>query len=226
VVTITGGKLTTYRKMAEDTVDEVARILVSADGAGAGARQAIDAATAGDRARRALAGVKVAALSSLRRSPTAKMRLRGADGTARLIERAGEASRDLGVDEATLAHLVGRYGGETRAVLTLAKERPELYKPLSEDLPHLAAEVVYAARYEMATSVEDVLARRTRALLRDAEAARCVARSTAALLARELGWDAARIEEEVDAFSRIVERDTAAPSALAKREVALEGGSA
>jgi glycerol-3-phosphate dehydrogenase len=222
VVTITGGKLTTYRKMAEDTVDEVVRGLVATEGAGA--RPGAAAAAAGDRARSALAGVKVAAISSLRRSPTARLRLRGADGAARLTSRAAEASRELGVDEATLANLVGRYGGETRAVLALAAERPELYQPLGEGLPHLAAEVVYAARYEMATSVEDVLARRTRALLRDAEAARAAARRTAELLAPELGWDAARVEDEIEAFARVAERDTQALSALAGREVAVDRG--
>jgi glycerol-3-phosphate dehydrogenase len=222
LVTITGGKLTTYRKMAEDTVDEVARLLVSHTGAGTG--PVAEATTARERARRSLTGAKGVATSALRRSPTARMRLRGAEGTEKLRARAGEASRELGVDEATFAKLIGRYGGETRAVLALANERPELSQPIGEGLPHLAAEVVYAARYEMATSVEDVLARRTRALLRDAEAARTVARRTAGLLAAELGWDEARIENEIETFAKIVERDTEAPCALAGRESVVEKG--
>jgi glycerol-3-phosphate dehydrogenase len=227
LVTITGGKLTTYRKMAEDTVDEVARILVaqdiSQDGTGTRAAEGpAGPAAAASRRRSALAGVRGNAKSALGRSRTARLRLRGADGTEKLRARAAEASRELGVDEPTLANLVGRYGGETRAVLALASERPELLQPIGEGLPHLAAEVVYAARYEMAKSVEDVLARRTRALLRDAPAARLVARCTAELLATELGWSAARVEEEIEAFTKIVERDTAAPAALAGREIAGE----
>lgn len=165
LVSITGGKLTTYRKMAADTVDTVVR------GLGRGSR----------------------------RSPTRALRLRGAEGTAELRgEAADGAAVRLGTDRDTLAHLVDRYGGEARAVLAMTGADPSLARPLVPGLPYLAAEAVYAARYEMARTVVDVLSRRTRALLLDAGASAAAAPEVARLLAPELGWDA----EEADAQVR------------------------
>ncbi|HEV2361243.1 MAG TPA: glycerol-3-phosphate dehydrogenase C-terminal domain-containing protein, partial [Acidimicrobiales bacterium] len=119
------------------------------------------------------------------------------------------------VPEEVLLGLVGRYGGETRAVLALADSDPTLKQPIDEGLPHLGAEVVYAVRSEMATSVDDVLSRRTRSLLRDAEAARRAAERAASLMAEELGWDADRRAAEIEAFTAVVERDLKAPRSLA-----------
>jgi glycerol-3-phosphate dehydrogenase len=67
----------------------------------------------------------------------------------------------------------------------------------------------------MATCVEDVLSRRTRALLLDARSAATAAVRTAELLAAELDWDVARAREEVAAFSRIGQHDLAAAESLA-----------
>jgi glycerol-3-phosphate dehydrogenase len=198
LVTITGGKLTTYRKMAEDTVDEVVHVL-----AASAARS-----TAGRRPVR-----------GRRPSPTARMRLRGAEGAVELRAQAAAGKHDRGadVDVATLAALVDRYGGEARAVLALAERQPDLAAPLAEGVPGMRAEVVYAVRYEMARCTEDVLSRRTRTLLRDAAAARAAARPAAQLLAAELGWDEQRVEAEVAQIERVVERELAAPRAVAGR---------
>jgi glycerol-3-phosphate dehydrogenase len=200
VVTITGGKLTTYRKMAQDTVDEVLRVLpATATATGAGARR----------------GRPPVPFARRRRSPTARMRLRGAEGAAELQARSAAAGGESGVDEAALLALFSRYGGEARAVLALGEKRPELLDPLVEGLPHLLAEVVYGARYEMATCVEDVFARRTRALLRDAESTATAARRAAELLGEELGWDAGRVQAEVAHAAMLAERDLAAARAAA-----------
>lgn len=173
LVTITGGKLTTYRKMAEDTVGAVAKVL-------------------GQR----LAG-----------SPTKRLRLRGADGTTALREPGAAAS--YGVGEEPWRSLVGRYGGEAPAVAGLVAERPELGRPLVPGLPYLAAEAVYAARYEMASCLEDVLARRTRALLLDAAACAAAAPALADLLGDELGWDAGRRAAERSSIEVSVQRELA-----------------
>ena len=114
-----------------------------------------------------------------------------------------------------LDHLRRRYGGETMAVLGLSLDRPELREHLVGGLAHLEAEVVYAARFEMATCVDDVLSRRTRALLVDARSATAAAVRTAELLATELGWDAARAHEESAAFAAIGRHDLAAAASLA-----------
>jgi glycerol-3-phosphate dehydrogenase len=71
---------------------------------------------------------------------------------------------------------------------------------LHPELPYIAAEVVWAAREEMARSVEDVLARRTRALFLNARAAMAMAEPVARLLAGELGRDEAWIWAQVKEF--------------------------
>ncbi len=168
LVSVTGGKLTTYRKMAEDTVDAVVGQL------------------GGER----------------RRCITKDLRLRGATGGGRF--RSGTGSRSGTGDALDPAgeiatHLAGRYGSEARDVLALTDERPELLEPLVPGLRYLAAEALYAVRHEMATTLADVLDRRTRASLRDARAAADAAPAVAALIAPELGWTseeaAARAQE-------------------------------
>jgi glycerol-3-phosphate dehydrogenase len=79
---------------------------------------------------------------------------------------------------------------------------PSLSEPLHGALPYSGAEVVWAAREEMARTVEDVLARRTRALFLNARAAIEMAPRVAALMARELGRDADWEAEQVQAFNR------------------------
>ena len=70
-------------------------------------------------------------------------------------------------------------------------EQPGWGEPLHPRLPYRVCEVVWAARHEMARTVEDVLARRTRALLLDARASLEAAPAVARLLAAELGRDEA-----------------------------------
>lgn len=161
LVTITGGKLTTYRKMAEDTL-------------------AVVTASLGERPRP---------------SPTRRLPLRGAVGAAAF--RGRRAAAELGVEPAVLDHLRRRYGGETAAVIGLTAGDPGLVAPLVPGLPYLRAEAVYAVRYEMAFTLEDVLARRTRALFLEAEATAGAARDVAALMGPHLGWDADRMAGEV-----------------------------
>ena len=182
VVTVTGGKLTTYRKMAADTVGEVGKVL----------------------SRR------------LGRSPTKRLRLRGAEGTDVLREES--APQRLGVEPEVLDHLASRYGGEARTVLAMVEADPELGRPLVAGLPYLRAEAVYAARYEMAHTLEDVLSRRTRSLLLARDATSDAAEEAARLVAPELGWSAAEIARQADALRTLATHDrdasrvTTAPS--------------
>ena len=169
LVSVTGGKLTTYRRMAADTVDEVVRLL------GRGAR----------------------------RSPTRRLALRGAAGTGAL--RAPGAAGRLGIDTACLEHLVSRFGREARTVVAMIDADPELGRPLVPGLPYLQAEALYSARYEMAATLDDVLARRTRALLLDASASAAAADGVARVVAPELGWSPARCDAEARAFRDAVE---------------------
>ena len=170
LVTITGGKLTTYREMAADTVDEVMR--------GLGTRT---------------------------RSRTRHLQLRGAAGFDTL------RSSDAASGNDTLVHLLDRYGDEAPAVLALAEKEPGLGDPLVPGLPYLRAEAVYAARHEMARSVDDVLSRRTRARLLARDETATVADEVAALLAPELGWTDGERAAQAAAYRATIEHERATP---------------
>ena len=92
-------------------------------------------------------------------------------------------------------------------MLALDRGRPRRSASRSSPgLPYLRAEAVYAARYEMARSVDDVLARRTRARLQARDASAAAAADVAALLAAELGWSAAEAARQAAAYVALVER--------------------
>jgi len=82
-------------------------------------------------------------------------------------------------------------------------EGPEAQQTLCEALSLSEGDVVRAVRYELARSVEDVLARRHRALFLDARAAQAVAPTVARILARELGYDATWCEAQCRSFSAL-----------------------
>jgi glycerol-3-phosphate dehydrogenase len=175
MITVTGGKLTTYRRMAEDTVDAVVKALGSPSGT--------------------------------RRCRTKRLALHGSAGLEEL--RRPGAAATLGVGEDVLAALVGRHGGDTPAVLALASGRPELLEPLVPGLPHLRVEALWAVRHEMAMTVDDVLSRRTRAVLRRARDAAEAAPGIAELLAPEWGRDPADAARDAAVFAEQARGDLA-----------------
>jgi glycerol-3-phosphate dehydrogenase len=149
LVSITGGKWTTYRKMAEDTVDAAALV----------------------------AGLEE------RPSPTKTMRLHG------WVKSPPETDG-----------LLSLYGSDGPGVRRVMREQAGWDEPLHENLPYFTGEVAWAARREMARTVEDVLARRTRALLLDARASVAAAPRVAQILAGELGRDQAWQDDQVAAY--------------------------
>jgi glycerol-3-phosphate dehydrogenase len=167
MVTVTGGKLTTYREMAEDTVDAVIDHLEQAP-------------------------------RSARKSRTSRLKLRGAQAV-------DPAARGL------TRHLADRYGSEAPLVLALVEHDPRLADPLVPGLPYVRAEAVYAVRHEMATTVDDVLARRTRARLQARDASAEAAMAVAELMAPELGWTPDETARQVATYRALVEAERAAP---------------
>lgn len=145
LVTITGGKWTTYRRMAQDAVDRA----------------------------QAVAGLPP------RACVTARLPLHG------WLPRTPED-----------AHLAV-YGADAPAVAALGGGL------LDEALPYRVGEVVWAVHHEMARTVEDVLARRTRALLLDARAARRAAPRVAAVLGEVLGRDEIWMQQQVASFAEL-----------------------
>jgi glycerol-3-phosphate dehydrogenase len=153
MITVTGGKWTTYRKMGEDAID------------------------------------RAVATHSLNptKSTTATMKLHG---------WAAQPSADATEWETV-------YGSDLDALRALIATNPAWGELLHPRLPYRVGEVVWAARFEMARTVEDVLARRTRALFLDARAAIEAAPKVAEVLALELGRSEAWREADLKNFQQL-----------------------
>jgi glycerol-3-phosphate dehydrogenase len=95
------------------------------------------------------------------------------------------------------------YGSDAPAIQELMRREPELAQPLTGALPYVGAEVVWAVRYEMARTVEDVLCRRTRSLFLNAKAAMKAASKVASLMAHELEYDSNWESTQLVAFQRV-----------------------
>ncbi|QDT07953.1 Aerobic glycerol-3-phosphate dehydrogenase [Rubripirellula lacrimiformis] len=149
LMTITGGKWTTVRKMAEDCVDRAITV------------------------------------SGLAKKPCVTP-------TLHLHGYAAETNADVARSF---------YGSDLAAIEQLESDTPDLARRLSDDHPIHRSEVVWAVRHEMARTVDDVLARRTRLLLLDADAAVAVCGDVARLIADELGHDDAWCADQVAQFT-------------------------
>lgn len=139
LLTITGGKWTTYRRMAEDAVNQA---------------------------------ITLAKLSE-KKCVTENLKIFDAD--------AGEIQK-------------------------LIEENSELAEKIHADLPYRKAEIVWAVKNEMAQTVEDVLARRTRALFLHARAAIEIAPEIARIMARESGKDEDWIQRQIAEFNETAEK--------------------
>jgi glycerol-3-phosphate dehydrogenase len=164
LITITGGKLTTWRRMARLAVDRI----VERDGRHAPCR-------------------------------THEIPLGAPVDPAAL-------PRVAGVPESAYPMLAGRYGHAAERVLQTAATDPVLAAPILAGLPDLLAEAPFAAVNEQARSVGDVLLRRTRlGLLAGREltaSASAAPRRVAEAMGARLGWDAARVDAEIEQFGR------------------------
>jgi glycerol-3-phosphate dehydrogenase len=167
VITVTGGKLTTYRAMAQDAVD-----------------------------------VAVDQLGKRSRCRTKRRALVGASGFR---------DRPAGTPA---AHLRGRYGALAALIEALIADDPSLGEPLVPGLAYVRAEAIHAVRHEMALDLDDVLGRRTRAVLFDRGACADAAEQVARLIAGELGWDEERIMHETAVFRAEVEHQLTSERAV------------
>jgi len=148
LLTITGGKWTTYRRMAEDAVNQA---------------------------------IKIGDLNT-EKCVTENLKIHG-------FCEDSEKFGDLEI-----------YGADAEKIQKLIEENPKLAEKLHEDLPYCAAEIVWATRFEMAQTVEDVLARRTRALFLNAKAAIEIAPKTARIMAQESGKSEGWIDRQICEF--------------------------
>jgi glycerol-3-phosphate dehydrogenase len=166
LVTICGGKWTTYRHMAEDCVDQAAT------------------------------------LAQLPDSPcvTHHLHIHGYQSPATAHEF------EFG--------WLAVYGSDGNEIRKLIENDPALGQPLHAALPYVKAEVIWAVRQEMARTVEDILARRTRALFLKARAAVAIAPAVAELMAVELGWDDATRAKQVSLFLGVASNYMLDPTCL------------
>jgi len=95
------------------------------------------------------------------------------------------------------------YGSDAPGIQELMRSEPELAQPLTGALPYVGAEVVWAVRYEMARTVEDVLCRRTRSLFLNTKAAIEAAPKVASLMAHTLEYDSNWEAKQLVAFQRV-----------------------
>ncbi|MEN8121556.1 MAG: glycerol-3-phosphate dehydrogenase/oxidase [Bacteroidota bacterium] len=151
LVTITGGKWTTYRKMAEDTVNKAMMI----------------------------AGLEH------KKCVTENMPVHGY------------------VKQVDYNDHMYVYGSDRIKLMELINKSPELGENLHENLPFLKVEVLWAARHEMARTVEDVLARRVRALFLDARASIAMAPEVAKIMAKELNYNKQWINAQIEEYTEL-----------------------
>jgi glycerol-3-phosphate dehydrogenase len=123
-----------------------------------------------------------------------------------------ELLRDHGswLESSVAHHLAGTHGSGSVAIAALANEDSTLRSPVAAALPVLHAEVIHAARQEMARTLVDVVARRTM-LGTAGHPGKAIARTCAEILSRELRWDAARVSAELDALRAFYEPVTGFP---------------
>ncbi|MBO9523037.1 MAG: glycerol-3-phosphate dehydrogenase/oxidase [Nocardioidaceae bacterium] len=154
----------------------------------------------------------------VRESITDRVPLLGAHGFETRTNQRATLARASGLHISRIDHLLGRYGGMVDEVLALLTERPELAEPLIHADDYLVAEVVYAATHEGARHLDDVLTRRTRISIETFDRGVLAAPQVADLMAGALGWDQARVEEEVDHYLRRVEAERQSQQMLTDQE--------
>jgi glycerol-3-phosphate dehydrogenase len=167
LVSILGGKWTTYRAMAQDTIDVVQKTL----------------------------GGNPTPCSTLNHP------LVGSDGYSEDYWKT--LMTNFSVPEPSARHLAEKYGTRAAQLLGLVAKDPDLGEPLVKGLAPLWAEVTFAARFELAMTIEDVLARRIGLQFHGWSEAIAAASPTADLLARELKWSRA---DRDNALSEYVEK--------------------
>lgn len=168
LLSLMGGKWTTYRLMAADAVDAVCRQL-----------NVRATCTTADQLLVGAGGFTPDAWKSLRSK--------------------------FGFDADVCKHLSQQYGDRAEQIASLSRERPQLAERLHPDYPFLCAEVVFAARQEMACTIRDMLARRLRLEILDWQAVKAVIESTASLMAVELGWSVERQQHEQISYLNLIE---------------------
>ncbi|HXH05102.1 MAG TPA: glycerol-3-phosphate dehydrogenase/oxidase [Vicinamibacterales bacterium] len=188
LVRISGGKYTTYRVMARDVVD---------------------ASLGRTEAKRRKSGT--AELPLVGAAPLEELAQIGASLEKPLLEAAAMRGETRATWPMRVAHrLAERFGREAVEVMRIAREE-DLAAPLGEGVDHIQAEIAWAARKELALSLDDVLARRMRLAQELPDRGASIAPGVAAILGEELGWDEERQAAEVERYLETARREYGLP---------------
>jgi len=170
LVTISGGKLTTYRRMAEDLVDFVSKKLEDES------------------------GVMIHESCKTDRVPLAESAFEADSVVNGLTERYPQLERQV------LEHVALTYGPASADLLATAEDDAELGTRIVPGLPYIRAEVPYAIQNEMAITLSDWMIRRAHIMHEDEEQGLGCASEVAAMMAPYLEWDAVEIERQVQEY--------------------------
>ena len=173
LISVAGGKYTTYRVMAADAVDAAARNLAG----------------------------------RIPPSCTAEIPLVGADGFRPAWNRRFKTAAEWGLTTSQTENLLRRHGTNLDEVLSMLKERPDLSSTLPGSEDYLAVEVTYAARFEGALHLDDVLTRRTRLSIESWDRGMAATKQVAELMGSELGWDEETISREIQHYEARVKAE-------------------
>jgi glycerol-3-phosphate dehydrogenase len=174
MISVVGGKLTTYRAMAREVVDRAVRELRLRDGRSRPTESRTD--------EEPLPGGEAADLTTFR-----------------------ERGLELGVAPDSVEHLLRYYGTEAAGIYNLGASDRRLFRRLAPPHAAIEAEVIHAARRELAQTVEDIMVRRLQLYYEHPEHGVPAARRVAELMAPERGWDETRLEAEIERYRTFVE---------------------
>ncbi|OCK81136.1 glycerol-3-phosphate dehydrogenase mitochondrial precursor [Lepidopterella palustris CBS 459.81] len=185
LITCSGGKWTTYRQMAEETVDEAIKEFNLQP------RAFVDPPR--------VSGTEVADETPLDGTcQTHRVRLIGAHGFSKTLFI--NLIQHYGVETEVAKYLTAAYGDRAWAVVALSASTEQRYpvrgKRISTLYPFIDGEVRYCVRHEYAQTATDVIARRMRLAFLNAQAALEALPTVIDLMSDELHWDAKRKERE------------------------------
>lgn len=178
LISLLGGKWTTYRLMAKDTVDDAEKIL--------------------------MAHPEIVERGSFSACKTDEHILIG--GNNYNPNEYKELSKKYNLSEEITQHLTDKYGSRAIKIIDLIENKRELSERLTPQYPHIKAEVVYTAQKEMACTVRDFMARRTRLEIMDWKMAHDITPTVARLLGETLGWSEQVIVQEVRDYRRLLDK--------------------
>ncbi len=178
-ITVIGGKLTNYRIIASEVIDYLLK-------------------------------KKNILRPKIEKSVTHNIMLGGFTDKTDFLNSSASISaraRKLGIEPATIEHLLSSYGKEAHNILDLIEAQSEFNKRICPDFPPIYAEIPYNIKNEMAISLQDIMYRRNRLAMVNQIQSYEAATNVARLMQNLIGWDDNRYKHEIAAFQNSLEEN-------------------